>query len=138
MTVECLDARSRFAKSVRVYAVPHLPTTGGDGGGGGGAGGVAAAAVASELRDRGQWVHVGSLALPRSKDQRARCRLPVPITTAYLVLEFAEFHGGDEENEGVRLCPRCGRGVSDAHGICTSCSETTFQCRQCRHINYEV
>ena len=34
-------------------------------------------------------------------------------------------------------CPRCGRAVTDAHGVCQHCGEVAFQCRQCRHINYE-
>ncbi|CAN0193113.1 unnamed protein product, partial [Ectocarpus fasciculatus] len=42
-------------------------------------------------------------------------------------------HGGG----GALHCPRCGRPVTDMHGVCRQCGEVAFQCCQCRHINYE-
>jgi hypothetical protein len=32
--------------------------------------------------------------------------------------------------------PRCTRQVH-AHGVCGNCGEVAFQCRKCRHINYD-
>ena len=27
--------------------------------------------------------------------------------------------------------------VTNAHGVCGNCGEVAFQCRKCRHINYD-
>ncbi|CAM9374583.1 unnamed protein product, partial [Chrysoparadoxa australica] len=65
--------------------------------------------------------------------------LPLPLVTANLMFEYAEFHDKEDQGHGRSSlhCPRCGRPVTDLHGVCRQCGEVAFQCRQCRHINYE-
>ncbi|KAH8091113.1 hypothetical protein JL720_5996 [Aureococcus anophagefferens] len=83
--------------------------------------------------------------------------LPAPLVAANLLFEYEDFYpqrttpgggaprGGDRGRAGASgsrsgaclHCPRCGRAVTDAHGVCQHCGEVAFQCRQCRHINYE-
>jgi len=58
-------------------------------------------------------------------------------------VEFTEFHErpGDKDKGAdgsmVLHCPRCTRPVTNAHGVCVTCGEVAFQCRKCRHINYD-
>jgi len=64
--------------------------------------------------------------------------LAIPVTAVNLVLEFAEFYDPPPGTPAERMqCPRCGRPVTDKHGVCSHCKENAYQCRQCRNINYE-
>lgn len=74
---------------------------------------------------------------------RASVSLPQPIIAANIRVEFTEFYerpGDKEKGSGgsmVLHCPRCTRPVTNAHGVCVTCGEVAFQCRKCRHINYD-
>lgn len=89
--------------------------------------------------------------VPRDKTS-AQIDLPLPLTCANIMIEFAEFHadparaddpastgaGGASGGAGRRghsaggelHCPRCGRPVNDIHGVCRQCGEVAFQCCQ--------
>ena len=64
------------------------------------------------------------------------------LTSIFHPLQFEDFY---ERNNSVRAssdgpvlyCPRCTRQVTNAHGVCGHCGEVAFQCRKCRHINYD-
>eukprot|EP00957_Ditylum_brightwellii_P035874 2718707-Ditylum_brightwellii.AAC.1 len=73
---------------------------------------------------------------------QASCKLVTPVIAANLKFEFMEFYekvGGSRSADGGLLlhCPRCTRVVNNAHGVCGNCGEVAFQCRKCRHINYD-
>lgn len=72
----------------------------------------------------------------------ASCILPIAVTAANLKFEYRDFYdrvGGSRAADGsfVLFCPRCSRPVNNAHGVCGSCGECLFQCRRCRHIQYD-
>jgi hypothetical protein len=86
-----------------------------------------------------KWEKIASLTLSRGAT-RASATLSQPIVSANLRLEFTDFYErpGDKDNrEGTLHCPRCTRPVTNAHGVCVTCGEVAFQCRKCRHINYD-
>ncbi len=112
-----------------------------------------------------KWQRCAILCLGPAENS-AIVELPVPLQTRALMFEFASFHqqdvvvqsskGGERggrsrykkaigggRNSGRRigletvLCPRCSCAVIDHHGVCQQCGEVAFQCKQCRHINYE-
>jgi hypothetical protein len=69
-----------------------------------------------------------------------------PIVAHMLRFDYSEFWdsnhpsasaGNRGSGDGVISCPRCSRSVSNAHGVCGNCGEVAFQCRKCRHINYD-
>jgi len=74
---------------------------------------------------------------------RACVSLSQPIIAANIRVEFTEFYerpGDKDKGAGGSLvlhCPRCTRPVTNAHGVCVTCGEVAFQCRKCRHINYD-
>jgi hypothetical protein len=68
--------------------------------------------------------------------------LPLPLLAANLMFEYAEFHdvangecvSGRERGAAGMLCPRCGRPVTDMHGICRQCGEVrALPLRNARH-----
>ena len=87
------------------------------------------------------WQQCGVVSLSRDSTQKS-FTLPTPVVAANLKIEYAEFHDRAVSNKAsdgsvIVHCPRCRRAVSNAHGVCGSCGEVAFQCRKCRHINYE-
>uniref|UniRef100_A0A7S2EA45 GRF-type domain-containing protein n=1 Tax=Ditylum brightwellii TaxID=49249 RepID=A0A7S2EA45_9STRA len=87
------------------------------------------------------WQRCGTMSLARGAAQ-ASCKLVTPVIAANLKFEFMEFYekvGGSRSADGGLLlhCPRCTRVVNNAHGVCGNCGEVAFQCRKCRHINYD-
>jgi E3 ubiquitin-protein ligase UBR4 len=87
------------------------------------------------------WQKCGTLSLQRGSS-RATCKLKKPIIAANLKFEYAQFWeklGGSRSSDGGLMlhCPRCTRVVNNAHGVCGHCGEVAFQCRKCRHINYD-
>jgi len=87
------------------------------------------------------WQQCGTLSLARGS-VRASCILKTPVVAANLKFEYLEFYekvGGSRSSDGGLLltCPRCTRVVNNAHGVCGHCGEVAFQCRKCRHINYD-
>jgi len=89
-----------------------------------------------------KWQKIATLNLVRG-GSRASVSLPQAIIAANIRVEFAEFYerpGDKEKGAGGSLvlhCPRCTRPVTNAHGVCVTCGEVAFQCRKCRHINYD-
>lgn len=95
--------------------------------------------------------------VPRDKSS-VQLDLPLPLTCSNIMIEFAEFHtdpsktddaaavtggiggglggiggGGGRRGHGaggILHCPRCGRPVTDIHGVCRQCGEVAFQCCQ--------
>lgn len=87
------------------------------------------------------WQQCGTLSLARGS-VRASCSLSPPVVAANLKFEYQEFYekvGGTRSSDGglILTCPRCTRVVNNAHGVCGHCGEVAFQCRKCRHINYD-
>ncbi|CAN0082774.1 unnamed protein product, partial [Sphacelaria rigidula] len=99
-----------------------------------------------------KWRLAGTVEVPRDKTS-VQLDLAIPLSCANIMIEFADFHpdparaddaaGGGSGGRrghgsgGALHCPRCGRPVTDMHGVCRQCGEVAFQCCQCRHINYE-
>lgn len=120
------DPRGRLCKTIVIYFTPRQ------------VGNV------SELKDDENviWQRCGTLSLSRGAS-RSSCVLKSPIVAANLKFEYLEFYeklgGNKNSNGGILLnCPRCTRVVNNAHGVCGHCGEVAFQCRKCRHINYNV
>ncbi|CAM9976907.1 unnamed protein product, partial [Discosporangium mesarthrocarpum] len=142
ISIRIADAHGRLVRTVNVY---HHPKP---------------VASLNDLRvpeNASKWHRVASVKVPCDKGT-VQVDLPLPLTCANLMIEFADFHadhpragspgtGGGEGGgcgdgrggfaSGALHCPRCGRAVTDMHGVCRQCGEIAFQCRQCRHINYE-
>ena len=96
---------------------------------------------------RRKWALAATVRLERGQTS-ARIPLPAPLVAANLLIEYDDFYPQrttgppQQRRTGSKTqpclhCPRCGRAVTDAHGVCQHCGEVAFQCRQCRHINYE-
>ena len=86
-----------------------------------------------------KWQKIATLNLARG-GSRASVSLPQPIVAANIRIEFTDFYDrpGDKDKGSMVLhCPRCTRPVTNAHGVCVTCGEVAFQCRKCRHINYD-
>jgi len=89
-----------------------------------------------------KWQKIATLNLTRG-GTRASATLSQPIIAANIRVEFTDFYerpgGKDRGSDGsmVLHCPRCTRPVTNAHGVCVTCGEVAFQCRKCRHINYD-
>ncbi|CAL0317336.1 unnamed protein product [Lupinus luteus] len=67
-----------------------------------------------------------------------KVEFPIPITACNIMIELDSLYENLQELSLEPLqCPRCSRPVMDKHGICRSCQENAYQCRQCRNINYE-
>lgn len=87
--------------------------------------------------------------MPRDKGS-VQLDLPLALICANIMIEFADFHTdpsrGEDANTsggvgggrrghgggGTLHCPRCGRPVTDMHGVCRQCGEVAFQCCQVR------
>mmetsp|Transcript_15124 Transcript_15124/g.35077 ORF Transcript_15124/g.35077 Transcript_15124/m.35077 type:complete len:1358 (+) Transcript_15124:2-4075(+) len=119
------DPRGRFVKTVSVYFTPRP--------------------ISEHLKsdiNSSKWQKIATLNLTRG-GLRASVNLSQPIIAANIRVEFTDFYDrpGDKEKgiEGssVLYCPRCTRPVTNAHGVCVTCGEVAFQCRKCRHINYD-
>jgi hypothetical protein len=87
------------------------------------------------------WQPCGVLSVTRGCT-RTSYTLPTPVIAANLKIEYADFYDkavSTKSSDGTLIvhCPRCTRVVTNAHGVCASCGEVAFQCRKCRHINYE-
>jgi E3 ubiquitin-protein ligase UBR4 len=90
----------------------------------------------------GKWQSCATLELTRGAT-RASANLAHSVPAANLKVEFTEFY--ERPGEGTRAtdgsllvhCPRCTRVVTNAHGLCGGCGEAAYQCRKCRHINYD-
>lgn len=105
------------------FASSSSTASGGGGGGGGGAEPLTAAAFVGKSDRRG-WERVATLHLPKG-GLSASAELPVALASHCLAFEFADFHRTAGTAGGALLCPRCGREVAGAHGICGACSEVT-------------
>jgi hypothetical protein len=87
------------------------------------------------------WQPCGTLTLTRGAT-RESLNLSTPVVAANIKIEYADFFerpGTTKASDGTLVihCPRCTRVVTNAHGVCNSCGEVAFQCRKCRHINYD-
>ena len=113
------DPRGRYVKILSIYIISRP--------------------LASPLKsdqNLSKWEKVATINLSRGAT-RANATFSQPIVAANFRVEFTEFYerpGGDRE--GI-YCPRCTRPVTNAHGVCVTCGEVAFQCRSCRHINYD-
>lgn len=120
------DPRGRFAKTVAVYFSPRPVSD------------------VNQLKSDEYaplWQRCATLSLARG-GSRASCKLPEAVVAANVKIEYLEFYerpGGSHGPDGATLlyCPRCTRVVNNAHGVCGNCGEVAFQCRKCRHINYD-
>ena len=119
------DPRGRYVKTINIFFTPRP--------------------LSDSLKsDRyvSKWQKIATLNLTRG-GSRVSVSLLQPIIAANIRVEFAEFYErpGDKEKEAggsmVLHCPRCTRPVTNAHGVCVACGEVAFQCRKCRHINYD-
>ncbi|CAJ1939091.1 unnamed protein product [Cylindrotheca closterium] len=120
------DPRGRYVKTINVYFSPRPVNAVSD--------------LKAEEYDL-RWKKCATMSLSRGA-LRASATLPEPIVASNLKFEYAEFYdrpGGSKAADGsfVVHCPRCTRVVTNAHGVCGNCGEVAFQCRKCRHINYD-
>lgn len=121
------DARGRYVKTLNVYFTPRPVRD------------------VAELKSDGyakKWQHCATLTLPKGSG-RASASLAVKVVAANIKVEFSEFYErpGERNEDGsgslIIHCPRCQSVVRNAHGVCHACGEVAFQCRKCRHINYD-
>ncbi|KAG7367435.1 GRF zinc finger domain containing protein [Nitzschia inconspicua] len=121
------DPRGRYAKIVHIYFSPRP------------------IAELSDLKGEqyiSKWQKCATLKLSQGLT-RISTSFPFPVVAANLKVEFAEFH--ERPGEGrkgadgtmIVLCPRCTSPVTNSHGVCGRCGDAVFQCRKCRHINYD-
>jgi E3 ubiquitin-protein ligase UBR4 len=82
-----------------------------------------------------RWTLAKSLALAPGQKE-IKITLAIPIIAINLLVSYSDFYEAADANETLK-CPRCNTFVQTKHGICPSCRENVYQCRQCRHINYE-
>ncbi len=116
------DPRGRYVKTISIYVTPR-PLSG---------------SLKGDQYDS-KWQKIATLNLGKG-GSRASVSLSKPIIAANLRVEFIDFYErpGEKEKGGMVLhCPRCTRPVTNAHGVCATCGEVAFQCRKCRHINYD-
>ena len=119
------DPRGRFVKTITVYFTPRPVND-----------------VQILKSDETKWQRCATISLTRGAS-RASATLPVPVVAANLKIEFTDFYerpGGSKAADGSMLlhCPRCTRVVNNAIGVCANCGEHAFQCRRCRHIDYNA
>ncbi|CAB9508930.1 Auxin transport protein BIG [Seminavis robusta] len=124
--VNVSDPRGRFVKTITVHFTPRP---------------VDDVQVLKSDEYSSKWQRCATLNLTRGAS-RATCSLAIPVVAANLKIEFTDFYerpGGSKAADGSFLvhCPRCTRVVNNAHGVCGNCGEVAFQCRKCRHINYD-
>jgi E3 ubiquitin-protein ligase UBR4 len=125
--VNVSEQRGRFVKSIAVYFSPRPVND------------------VSELKDgdyTALWQQCGNLTLSRGAS-KATLRFPEGVVAANLKFEYLDFYEkitGPRSSTGAMVlhCPRCTRVVNNAlGGVCGHCGEVAFQCRKCRHINYD-
>jgi E3 ubiquitin-protein ligase UBR4 len=122
--VNITDLRGRFVKTIKFYVSPR-PTE----------------PSVLKSQEFSMWQHCGTLTLPRGST-RASLQLPSPVVAASLRIEYASFYESPPATRSndvnfIVHCPRCTRVITNTHGVCSGCGEVAFQCRRCRHINYE-
>jgi len=121
------DPRGRYVKVLHVYFTPRP---------------VSDISMLKSDNYAEKWQKFVTLNLPKGAT-RASVSLSHPIVASNIKIEFSEFF--ERPGEGTRSadgsmlvhCPRCTRPVTNAHGVCGNCGEVAFQCRKCRHINYD-
>eukprot|EP00986_Skeletonema_menzelii_P020623 scaffold31847_cov131-Skeletonema_menzelii.AAC.1 len=128
------DPRGRLVKTIAVYFTPRQVSNGSS---------SDEENVNILKRDSYSrfWQKCGTINLSRGATE-ASLKLKHPVVAANLKITFEEFY---ERNNSARAnsdgpvlyCPRCTRQVTNAHGVCGHCGEVAFQCRKCRHINYD-
>jgi len=125
--VNVAEQRGRFVKSIVVYFSPRPVND------------------VNELKDEYYdplWQQCGTISLPRGAS-RATLHFPEGVVAANLKFEYVDFYEkitGSRSSTGAMVlhCPRCTRVVNNAlGGVCGHCGEVAFQCRKCRHINYD-
>jgi len=128
------DPRGRLAKTIAVYFTPRQVSSGSS------SDEDNINILKSDSYSR-FWQKCGTINLSRGATE-ASLKLKHPVVAANLKITFEDFY---ERNNSVRAnsdgpvlyCPRCTRQVTNAHGVCGHCGEVAFQCRKCRHINYD-
>mmetsp|Transcript_5230 Transcript_5230/g.11836 ORF Transcript_5230/g.11836 Transcript_5230/m.11836 type:complete len:3618 (-) Transcript_5230:38-10891(-) len=120
------DPRGRLVKTIGVYFSPRQ---------------VSDANILKSAKYTHLWQRCGTLNLPRGASE-ATCKLTNPVIAANLKFTYEEFYEKASSKRApdgsfVLFCPRCTRQVNNAHGVCGNCGEVAFQCRKCRHINYD-
>jgi hypothetical protein len=123
---EISDPRGRYVKTITVYYTPRP---------------VSDPSILKSEDYADKWQPCGTLNLTRGAT-RASCTLTKSVIAANIKIEYTDFYeraGGSKSSDGSLLvhCPRCTRVVTNAHGVCGNCGEVAFQCRKCRHINYD-
>jgi len=116
------DPRGRYVKTINIYFTPR----------------TLSGSLKSD-QHASKWQKIATLNLARG-GSRASVSLSQPIIAANVRVEFTDFYErpGEKDKGGMVLhCPRCTRPVTNAHGVCVTCGEVAFQCRKCRHINYD-
>lgn len=122
--VEISDPRGRFVKTINFYYSPRP---------------INSPPSLKEAEYLPFWKRCGRVTLERAAE-KISYQLNDPIVASNLRIEFDEFYerpGSQKSDDFVVYCPRCMRVVTNAHGVCGSCGEVAFQCRKCRHINYD-
>ena len=121
------DQRGRFVKTIAVYFSPRPVND------------------MNDLKDDQNgplWQRCGTFTLTRGANN-ASCKMLPDVVAACLKFEYVDFYEkitGPRTSSGAMVlhCPRCTRVVDNAHGgVCGHCGEVAFQCRKCRHINYD-
>jgi hypothetical protein len=122
--VEVRDPRGRFVKTIDVFYTPGpVPNI-------------------ENLKDgTNKWEACAQLHFSRGATS-SNCKLPEVVVAANIKIRYSDFYerlGSSKSLDGSLQvhCPRCTRLVTNAHGVCGNCGEVAFQCRKCRHINYE-
>ncbi|KAL7543894.1 hypothetical protein ACHAXR_013387, partial [Thalassiosira sp. AJA248-18] len=120
------DPRGRLVKTIGVYFSPRQ---------------VSDVNALKSAKYNHLWQRCGSLSLARGATE-ATCKLKTPVIAANLKFTYEEFFEKASSKRApdgsfILYCPRCTRQVNNAHGVCGNCGEVAFQCRKCRHINYD-
>lgn len=121
------DPRGRLVKNVGVYFSPRP---------------VGDVSTLKSDKYSCHWQRCGTLSLARH-GTTASLKLKNPVVAANIKVKYEDFYekagGSNRVSDGsfVLHCPRCTRQVNNAHGVCGNCGEVAFQCRKCRHINYD-
>ncbi|KAK2960409.1 putative Auxin transport protein BIG [Blattamonas nauphoetae] len=94
-----------------------------------------------------KWRLVGSMNIPSDgSSDTLTYTFPFPISTAALMIELVDGpqlsptapRNGRIALQEKLVCPQCQNIVTDLeHGVCSRCQDNAYQCKSCRHINYE-